>query len=78
MRSLLTAGRGYAQMADFFEAADALRALHQWLHAVVQYLKPLYSDGVNYSDERADSVEHAWSSTPVATHYLKVRPFMTR
>ena len=56
----------YVQMADFFEAGAALRALHTWLHAVVEHLKPLYSDTY------AESIELVWSSTPVATHYLKV------
>lgn len=61
-------------MADFFEASEALHALHTWLYAVVKYLKPLYSDGSIYSDEKANSIEHAWSSNPLAVHYLKV-PF---
>jgi hypothetical protein len=61
------------QMADFFEASEALHIVHTWLRAVVKYLKPLYSDASIYSDEKANSIENAWSSNPLTVHYLKVR-----
>jgi hypothetical protein len=59
-------------MADFFEASEALHLVHVWLRAVVRYMKPLYCDGSIYSDENSNSIENAWSSNPLAVHYLKV------
>ena len=60
------------QMADFFEASDALSTVHVWLRDVVRYLRPLYSDGATYTEESPDAIANAWSSNPLTVHYLKV------